>query len=189
MGPTWVLSAPGGPHIGPMNFAMRNARTHSVQTPYERTGRTACAAVYTPPMHHLTMLCTPRARHWVLCDWAEPRGTRWHALGAPQKRHGRRRAAVTSPCYGKCGEIICSLFSVFLCDPITLWEISNRRANAHVVTSSLIGWAHAKNDSCAKCIRAISNKGRVISVSNMKLNVIHPSLILQRVEWEYYSEV
>ena len=25
MGPTWVLSAPGGPHVGPMNFAIRVA--------------------------------------------------------------------------------------------------------------------------------------------------------------------
>ena len=35
MGPTWVLSAPGGPHIGPMNLAiglvMQNAR---VSIPY-----------------------------------------------------------------------------------------------------------------------------------------------------------
>ena len=23
MGPTWVLPAPGGPHVGPMNFAIR----------------------------------------------------------------------------------------------------------------------------------------------------------------------
>ena len=23
MGPTWDLSAPGGPHVGPMNFAIR----------------------------------------------------------------------------------------------------------------------------------------------------------------------
>ena len=23
MGPTWVLSAPDGPHVGPMNLAMR----------------------------------------------------------------------------------------------------------------------------------------------------------------------
>ena len=23
MGPTWVLSAPGGPHVGHMNFAIR----------------------------------------------------------------------------------------------------------------------------------------------------------------------
>ena len=23
MGPTWVLSAPGGPHVGPMNLAIR----------------------------------------------------------------------------------------------------------------------------------------------------------------------
>ena len=26
MGPTWVLSAPGGPHAGPMNFAIRVER-------------------------------------------------------------------------------------------------------------------------------------------------------------------
>ena len=25
MGPTWVLSAPDGPHIGPMNFAIKVA--------------------------------------------------------------------------------------------------------------------------------------------------------------------
>ena len=24
MGPTWVLSAPGGPHVGPMNLAIRD---------------------------------------------------------------------------------------------------------------------------------------------------------------------
>ena len=25
MGPTWVLSAPGGPHVGPINLAIREA--------------------------------------------------------------------------------------------------------------------------------------------------------------------
>ena len=25
MGPTWVLSAPYGPHVGPMNLAIRDA--------------------------------------------------------------------------------------------------------------------------------------------------------------------
>ena len=25
MGPTWILSAPGGPHVGPMNFAIRDS--------------------------------------------------------------------------------------------------------------------------------------------------------------------
>ena len=24
MGPTWVLSAPAGPHVGPINFAIRD---------------------------------------------------------------------------------------------------------------------------------------------------------------------
>ena len=27
MGPTWVLSAPGGPHVGPMNFAIRDGKS------------------------------------------------------------------------------------------------------------------------------------------------------------------
>ena len=26
MGPTWVLLAPGGPHVGPINFAIRGGR-------------------------------------------------------------------------------------------------------------------------------------------------------------------
>ena len=28
MGPTWVLSAPGGPHLGPMNLAIREPMNH-----------------------------------------------------------------------------------------------------------------------------------------------------------------
>ena len=28
MGPTWVLSAPDGPHVGPMNLAIRDGITH-----------------------------------------------------------------------------------------------------------------------------------------------------------------
>ena len=28
MGPTWVLSAPAGPHVGPMNLAIRVALMH-----------------------------------------------------------------------------------------------------------------------------------------------------------------
>ena len=29
MGPTWVLSAPDGPHVGPMNLAIRDATSKS----------------------------------------------------------------------------------------------------------------------------------------------------------------
>ena len=41
MGPTWVLSAPGGPHVGPFNLAIRVALTkdsklHSVRVLNER---------------------------------------------------------------------------------------------------------------------------------------------------------
>ena len=30
MGPIWVLSAPGGPHVGPMNLAIRGALIESL---------------------------------------------------------------------------------------------------------------------------------------------------------------
>ena len=36
MGPTWVLSAPDGPHVGPMNLAIRDSRVIATvdQKPY-----------------------------------------------------------------------------------------------------------------------------------------------------------
>ena len=40
MGPTWVLSAPDGPHIGPMNLAIREVKTYFHNgNPY--TGKTS----------------------------------------------------------------------------------------------------------------------------------------------------
>ena len=39
MGPTWVLSAPVGPHVGPMNLAIRDA-FHRVRGPSLNTRRT-----------------------------------------------------------------------------------------------------------------------------------------------------
>ena len=35
MGPTWILSAPDGPHIGPMNLAIGDCR--EIKTEYEAT--------------------------------------------------------------------------------------------------------------------------------------------------------
>ena len=32
MGLTWVLSAPDGPHVGPMNLAIRDGDEHSVSS-------------------------------------------------------------------------------------------------------------------------------------------------------------
>ena len=32
MGPTWVLSAPGGPHVGPMNLAIREVDNNIILT-------------------------------------------------------------------------------------------------------------------------------------------------------------
>ena len=42
MGPTWVLSAPGGPHVGPMNFAIwASSSITSLVTPFEKLKRTS----------------------------------------------------------------------------------------------------------------------------------------------------
>ena len=37
MGPTWVLSAPNGPHVGPMNLAIRDA-VYNADTPHKIYG-------------------------------------------------------------------------------------------------------------------------------------------------------
>ena len=52
MGPTWVLSAPDGPHVGPMNLAIRvmysNAHSHASDNPVPaHTG-----AVYNSAAHY-----------------------------------------------------------------------------------------------------------------------------------------
>ena len=82
----------------------------------------------------VTTLCTPRAcreRSVTTQSIAGQNsvGARWHAVGAPRKRHCRRGRAVTSPRYGKC-KMIRYIFLVFSCDPTALWKISNRHANA-----------------------------------------------------------
>ena len=48
MGPTWVLAAPGGPHVGPMNFAIRlPAMMHiSCGALYLETWLCPCTGVY-----------------------------------------------------------------------------------------------------------------------------------------------
>ena len=55
----------------------------------------------------VTTLCTPRARRERSVTTQSivgqnSVGARWHAVGAPRKRHCRRGRAVTSPRYGKC---------------------------------------------------------------------------------------
>ena len=37
MGPTWVLSAPGGPHVGPMNLALGGLLQYSFDGINQRT--------------------------------------------------------------------------------------------------------------------------------------------------------
>ena len=36
MGPTWVLSAPDGPHVGPMNFAIRDMKKNQWKVGHSR---------------------------------------------------------------------------------------------------------------------------------------------------------
>ena len=62
----------------------------------------------------VTTLCTPRARRersvtTQSIAGQNSVGARWHAVGAPGKRHCPRGRAVTSPRYGKC-KIICFIF-------------------------------------------------------------------------------
>ena len=69
----------------------------------------------------VTTLCTPRARreHSVTMQSIAGQnsvGARWHAVGAPRKRHCRRGHAVTSPRYGKC-KIIRYIFKYFRAIP------------------------------------------------------------------------
>ena len=61
----------------------------------------------------VTTLCTPLARHERSVTTQNSEGARWHAVGAPRKRHCRRGRAVTSPCYGKC-EIIHYISYIFV---------------------------------------------------------------------------
>ena len=64
MGPTWVLSAPDGPHVGPMNFAIRVVLIF-------HTTETACEIIEW--LHHdpATLFCYP---NW-LCNTRDPL---WH---------------------------------------------------------------------------------------------------------------
>ena len=36
MGPTWVLSAPDGPHVGPMNFVIRDMKKNQWKVGHSR---------------------------------------------------------------------------------------------------------------------------------------------------------
>ena len=49
MGPTWVLSAPDGPHVGPMNLAIKG--NYMWCTPTIHTGR----LLFRLHTHHLTL--------------------------------------------------------------------------------------------------------------------------------------
>ena len=69
----------------------------------------------------VTTLCTPRARRersmtTQSIAGQNSVGARWHAVGAPRKRHCRRGRAVTSPRYGKC-KIIHYIFQYFRAIP------------------------------------------------------------------------
>ena len=53
MGPTWVLSAPDGPHVGPMNLAIRGPstdKTHPIAHPWNCT--MGCLLLVFPWKHY-----------------------------------------------------------------------------------------------------------------------------------------
>ena len=62
MGPTWVLSAPGGPHVGPMNLAIRGAPLCS---------RTSQASIWCMTLHgyevgnlHIILILVKYQANW-----------------------------------------------------------------------------------------------------------------------------
>ena len=67
MGPTWVLSAPDGPHIGPMNLAIRQLSV------WVGALRMACGG---DPGRRVP---TVRSGHQLMIGW--------HALSAPRQPH------------------------------------------------------------------------------------------------------
>ena len=60
MGPTWVLSAPDGPHVGPMNLAIRDSYSHRQGYHYDFKTWEDCP-YYWPSTQGIQQLC------WCLC--------------------------------------------------------------------------------------------------------------------------
>ena len=82
MGPTWVLSVPDGPHVGPMNLAIRDSCWHSVLrmrvnlSPQLQVRKNATKLTYEPDAigcsiwPNLSMLiCSDQLGHWWLRLW------------------------------------------------------------------------------------------------------------------------
>ena len=92
-----------------------------IYTPWTRRGNAlgAPCALCARRRCALTTLCTPRARRersvtTQSIAGQNSLGARWHAVGAPRKRHCRRGRAVTSPRYGKCKNYSLYFFSIFV---------------------------------------------------------------------------
>ena len=111
----------------------------------------------------VTILRTPPARHersvtTQTFAGQNSVGARWHALGAPRKRHCRRGGAVTSPRYGKC-KIIHYFFYYFRAIPRrsvkfqiavpTLWDCSRVWQGLYQTLEQTIGSAQDCSNSPA----------------------------------------
>ena len=76
MGPTWVLSAPDGPHVGPMNLALRDDTC-------------SCVMVYTVKALYLAVMFSPCKRHntrkHFLNFWTFVRAMQWSPVGTFNK--------------------------------------------------------------------------------------------------------
>ena len=55
MGPTWVLSAPDGPHVGPMNLAIRGVHKLTKQSPRQHLCFNVLNLIY---MYSFGIMCT-----------------------------------------------------------------------------------------------------------------------------------
>ena len=67
MGPTWVLSAPGGPHVGPMNLAIRDLSSSRIQQildqPTPMQALYSMLTVYITPLRHYSLAPSNAVQH------------------------------------------------------------------------------------------------------------------------------
>ena len=58
MGPTWVLPVPGGPHVGPINLAIRELdHRHAIRCPGTAGARRLVGTVLTEELDMLSSKC------------------------------------------------------------------------------------------------------------------------------------
>ena len=68
MGPTWVLSAPDGPHVGPMNVAIRGANSliNFSQAWWKGNWKAMVTSWYWKTFHIISHLKGESISHWLI---------------------------------------------------------------------------------------------------------------------------